>query len=227
MDDRPGLFAAVAGIALLVSFFLPWYEKSVIPVGSHQFVSQSLSAWGAFTWVEAALLLVDGSVLYLLYLRSTGRRVELPASDGTMIALAGGWMVILLLVRVFDRPSVSGAGASVGLQWGLLVAVFLDAGLNPVFILGLGPAPALGIAGSALATVIANFVALIGVIVFLYARDLPLRLRGPELLYLIPDRALLATMVRKGIPMGLQMIVISSSALATMGIAALRVEAAV
>lgn len=122
LDDGRKL-AAVAGIVLLVSFFLPWYEKSVIPVGSHQFVSQSLSAWGAFTWVEAALMLVDGSVLYLLYLRSTGRRVELPASDGTMIALAGGWMVILLLVRVFDRPSVSGAGASVGLQWGLLVAM--------------------------------------------------------------------------------------------------------
>ena len=44
----------------------------------------------------------------------------------------------------------------------MLVAVVLDSGLNPVFILGLGPAPKLGIAGSATATVIANYAALIG-----------------------------------------------------------------
>lgn len=122
LDDGAKL-AAIAGIVLLISFFLPWYEKSVIPTGAKEFATQSLSAFGAFTWVEAALLLVDAAVLLLLYLRSTGRRVELPASDGTMIAIAGGWMVILLIVRVFDRPSVTGTGASVGLQWGLLLAM--------------------------------------------------------------------------------------------------------
>ena len=42
--------------------------------------------------------------------------------------------------------------------WFMLVAVVLDSGLNPVFILGLGPAPRLGIAGSATATLIANYV---------------------------------------------------------------------
>jgi hypothetical protein len=122
LDDGHKL-AAVAGAVLLVSLFLPWYEKSLVPAGSKEFVSQSLSAFGAFTWVEAALLLVDASVLLLLWLRSTDRRVELPAGDGAMIALAGGWMVVLLLVRVFDRPSVTGNGASVGLQWGLLIAM--------------------------------------------------------------------------------------------------------
>ena len=124
LDDGRKL-AAVAGIALLVSFFLPWYEKSVIPVGSHQFVSQSLSAWGAFTWVEAALLLVDGSVLYLLYLRSTGRRVELPASDGTMIALAGGWMVILLLVLPALSPKADVVGRLVSPIVGGIARLFL------------------------------------------------------------------------------------------------------
>jgi Na+-driven multidrug efflux pump len=100
----------------------------------------------------------------------------------------------------------------------MLVAVVLDSGLNPVFILALGPAPRLGIAGSATATVIANYAALIGLVIFMYARDLPLRLRGRELRYLIPDRAILKTIVIKGIPMGLQMIVISGSALALIGL---------
>lgn len=128
LDDGRKL-SAVAGIVLLVSLFLPWYEKSLIPAGAKQFVSQSISAFGAFTWIEAALLLVDAAVLLLLYLRSSDRRVELPASDGTMIAIAGGWMVVLLIIRVFDRPSVEGAGASVGLQWGMLVAMAAAGGM--------------------------------------------------------------------------------------------------
>jgi Na+-driven multidrug efflux pump len=96
--------------------------------------------------------------------------------------------------------------------------VVLDSGLNPVFILGLGPFPALGIAGSATATVIANLVALIALVVALYVRDLPLRLRGRELRYLRPDGALMRTLVTKGLPMGLQMIVVSASGLALIGL---------
>lgn len=115
--------AAAACIVLLVSLFLPWYEKSVLPEGAKAFVTTSLSAFSAFTWIEAALLLVDAAVLTLLWMRRTGRRVELPAGDGTMIAIAGGWMVVLLIVRVFDKPTVTGTGATVGLQWGLLIAM--------------------------------------------------------------------------------------------------------
>jgi len=76
----------------------------------------------------------------------------------------------------------------------------------------------MGIAGSAFATVIANYVALAALLVYIYAKDLPLRLRGAEWRYLLPDRTLLKTIVTKGLPMGLQMIVISSSALLTMGL---------
>jgi putative MATE family efflux protein len=111
-----------------------------------------------------------------------------------------------------------GAGDAMTPLWAMLVAVVLDSTLNPVFILGLGPAPRLGIAGSATATVIANYSALIGLLVYMYARDLPLRLKGRELRYLIPDPAILKTIVVKGIPMGLQMIVISGSALALIGL---------
>jgi len=102
--------------------------------------------------------------------------------------------------------------------WFMIVAVLLDSGFNPVFILGLGPAPRLGIAGSATATVIANYTALIGLVAYIYIRDLPLRLKGRELRYLVCNRALLKTIIVKGVPMGLQMIVISGSALALIGL---------
>ena len=123
-----------------------------------------------------------------------------------------------ILVLVLLMMTLRGAGDAMTPLWFMILAVFLDAGLNPVFILGLGPAPRLGIAGSALATVIANYVATIALLATVYIRGLPLRLRGKELRYLRPDRTLLGVIVRKGFPMGLQMIVVSSSALATIGL---------
>ncbi|HEX8623388.1 MAG TPA: MATE family efflux transporter [Allosphingosinicella sp.] len=122
------------------------------------------------------------------------------------------------LIMISWMMALRGAGDSLTPLWFMILAVLLDSGLNPVFILGLGPAPRLGIAGAATATVIANLVSLAALLGYVYARDLPLRLRGAELRYLKPDRALLATIVRKGLPMGLQMIVISTSALALIGL---------
>ena len=123
-----------------------------------------------------------------------------------------------ILVAIVLTMGLRGTGDALTPLWFMIVAVILDSGLNPVFILGLGPAPRMGIAGAATATVIANYAAMFGLFIYIYAKDLPIRLRGRELRYLLPQRALLGTIVRKGLPMGLQMIVISGSALATMGL---------
>jgi len=143
-------------------------------------------------------------------------------ADSAPLALAYLRVIFIamppILIAVVIIMGLRGTGDSLSPLWFMIVAVVLDSGLNPVFILGFGPIPAMGIAGSAMATVIANYAALFGLVVYLYVRDLPIRLRGPELRYLIPDRALLKTMIVKGFPMGLQMIVISSSGLATLGL---------
>ena len=56
---------------------------------------------------------------------------------------------ILLLVVLM--MALRGAGDAMTPMWFMILAVVLDGGLNPVLILGLGPAPRLGIAGSATA----------------------------------------------------------------------------
>ena len=122
------------------------------------------------------------------------------------------------LLMVSWMMALRGSGDALTPLWFMMLAVVLDSGLNPVFILGLGPAPRLGMAGAATATVIANSVSIVALVAFVYWRDLPLRLRDRELGYLIPDRAILKTMIVKGFPMGLQMIVISASALALIGL---------
>ena len=98
----------------------------------------------------------------------------------------------------------------------MLLAVALDVALNPVFILGLGPAPRMGIAGAAASTLVAQAVTLVAMVWRLYARGSDLRLVGPELRYLKPDPKLLAAIIGKGVPMGLQMAVISLSSIAMM-----------
>ena len=96
------------------------------------------------------------------------------------------------------------------------LSVVLDAGLNPVFIFGLGPFPRLGIAGSATATLIAQTVVLIALLVTLYARNYFLRITREELHYLRPNPVILRALIFKGLPMGLQMLVISLSAIVMM-----------
>lgn len=91
-------------------------------------------------------------------------------------------------------------------------AVVLDIALNPLLIFGAGPVPAFGIAGSAGAALIANAVAFFALVLHIYARKHDLRLRRNELALLRIDRTILSALVRKGIPMGLQMIVMTTSA---------------
>ena len=125
--DRDQRFAAVAAIGLLVAMFLPWYEKNVVIAGSRSFVSDSISAFGAVSFVEAAIFLVAAGVLVLLLARADQRAFHLPGGDGTVIFAAGLWASALIFYRVFDRPDVSGEGGTVGIQWGFFVA-FVAAG---------------------------------------------------------------------------------------------------
>src|SRR3954469_3549738 len=161
--------------------------------------------------IAVAGYFLSGSILKLL--GTPGAAAPLALAYLQVIFLAMPALLLLTLLMMALR----GAGDSLTPLWFMIVAVLLDSGLNPVFILGLGPAPRLGIAGSATATLIANYAALIGLVAYMYIRDLPLRLRGRELKYFWCDLPILKTIVAKGLPMGIQMIVISMSALALVG----------
>ncbi|MDX6719031.1 MAG: hypothetical protein QOJ63_1285 [Solirubrobacteraceae bacterium] len=125
--DGDQRFAAIAAGALLLTMFLPWYEKSVVIPGSQTFAKDSISAFGAVSFVEAAIFLVSGGVLVLVLARADGGRFHLPGGDGMVILAAGLWASALIFYRVFDRPNVSGVGGTVGIQWGFFVA-FVAAG---------------------------------------------------------------------------------------------------
>jgi hypothetical protein len=113
--------SALAAIALALSLVLPWYQKSFFQAG--KVVQANVSAFGVFTFVEAAVLLVSLAVLFLVWARSQQRAFHLPGGDGVAITLAGGWAVLLLVWRLFDKPDIQGAGATMGIQWGIFGAL--------------------------------------------------------------------------------------------------------
>jgi hypothetical protein len=106
--------AALAALVLAVSLFLPWYQKTLV-VG-RDLAQGNVSALGAFTFVEAAILLDCVAVLFLVWARSRQKGFHLPGGDGTAIILAGGWAVLLILYRALDQPD------DMGIQWGMFVA---------------------------------------------------------------------------------------------------------
>lgn len=116
----------------------------------------------------------------------------------------------------FLMMTLRGAGDSKTPFYFMLLSVAMDIALNPLLIFGLGPLPAMGIAGSALATLIAQSTSLLWLIAYLYRRKHFLALHSKDLRYFWPDLAILRALVVKGLPMGMQMLVISSSALIMM-----------
>jgi hypothetical protein len=126
--------AAFAAIGLFVAMFLPWYQQQFFAVirGKPVPASDTLTAWGAFSFVEAAVLLVAGGVLTLLFHRAEGRAFHLPGGDGGVITAAGAWTCVLVVWRIFDKQGGQASGQNVvtnGIEWGIFVtlgvAVFL------------------------------------------------------------------------------------------------------
>ncbi|HEY3728871.1 MAG TPA: hypothetical protein VGL51_16960 [Solirubrobacteraceae bacterium] len=124
--------AAGAALGLFVTLFLPWYQDTVIAGGSTKaaglrLASASITGWGAFSFVEAAILLVAAGVLVLLFIRAEGGAFHVPGGDGGVVTAAGVWACFLILWRIFDKEGGhSNHGqylTSTGIEWGIFIAL--------------------------------------------------------------------------------------------------------
>ncbi len=150
--------------------------------------------------------------------------LRLLATPGDAMTLAQEYLRVIFLglpasmLLVVLMMALRGSGDSMTPLWFMALSVVLDSGLNPLLIAGIGPFPRMGIAGSATATLIANHVSAAALVGYIYWRDLPIRLKGGERRYLLPGRALAVEIIRKGLPMGAQMLVMSSAGLTMVGL---------
>lgn len=144
----------------------------------------------------------------ILDLLNTPADAKALAVSYTRIIFAGvpfmfGFNLIMAVLR--------GSGDAKTPFYFLLLSAALDVGLNPLLIQGYGPFPQMGIAGSATATLIAQSIGLVLLILYLYGKKYFLRLTRSDLHLLRMDWQLIRTLIQKGLPMGLNMVVVSLS----------------
>src|SRR5215213_1353695 len=174
---------------LLTSFVFGFGMASTILIGQAWGRKDVDQARRVFGTAGGGMVVVTIAVAVAGYFLS-GAILDLLGTPGEAAPLALAYLRVIflaipaLLLLTMLMMALRGAGDSLTPLWFMIVAVVLDSALNPVFILGLGPAPRMGIAGSATATLIANYAALLGLVAYMYLKDVPLRLRGRELKYL-------------------------------------------
>ena len=201
------LIGAAFGVALAATILIGQYVGASNLRETKRVVGTSATFFAAISVAMAAAGLLLCRPL-LLVMRTPPESLELAVAYMRVIFLA----LPFLYMYAFVMAVLRGAGDSKTPFLFMLLSVGIDIALNPVFIFGWGPIPRLGIAGSALATFVAQAVSLTALIRHLYRRKHMLCLHRDELAYLKVDWTVVGTLVRKGIPMSAQMLVMSLSA---------------
>jgi hypothetical protein len=119
--------AGAASGALFLTMFLPWYQETGSAVVNKRLekISDNLSAFQVFTFIEASVLLVAVGLLVMLFARGEQKAFHLPGGDGTVVFAAGVWVCLLVFIRQLDKPGGHGSpqfATTVGVQWGIFIA---------------------------------------------------------------------------------------------------------
>jgi hypothetical protein len=117
--------AAAGALACIVSLPLPWYRLGLAP-------SFSKSGFYGFGFATAALLLTAASSLMLIVRVGRGRRLPRPLREGTLLAIAGAWSVVLIVFLMIDRPQVDVVDLPIDLNLGYGIFIALAGAVTMV-----------------------------------------------------------------------------------------------
>lgn len=181
-------------------------------VGAHDLIGAKRAFGTSVTcvWLISSSLCTAGLIWAEFLLVSMSTPVD-------SVSLAVAYMRVYFLALPFTyvytlmMSALAGVGDSKTPLHFMLLAVALDIALNPLFIFGLGPIPRLGVAGSALATVVSQAFVAAMMIARLYQRQHLLCLSRTELPLLRIDAAIAGELFRKGVPIGAQITLLSAS----------------
>ena len=170
------LIGAAFGVALAATILIGQYVGANNLRETKRVVGTSATFFAAISVAMAAAGLLLCRPL-LLAMQTPPESLELAVAYMRVIFLA----LPFIYMYAFVMAVLRGAGDSKTPFLFMLLSVGIDIALNPVFIFGWGPIPRLGIAGSALATFVAQAVSLTALIRHLYRRKHMLCLHRDEL----------------------------------------------
>ena len=183
---------------------------------SNALISNSLGAKDDHT----ASLYVAQSLLYsvivsilvtIVGLSFSDDLLKFMGSDQETIRLATDYLDIIFfatfifLIQISLNGALNAQGDTKSYRNVLIVSFFLNIGLNPLFIFGWGPIPAFGIAGLAIATIIAQFLGLIYLAYKVYCCELKQYL-SPQCF--LPKFNLIKNLTNQSVPMMMNMFMI-------------------
>ncbi len=207
------LIGAVFGIGMAATILVAQAMGARNPQQARRVIGTSASFFGG----TAVLIAAAGPPLSREILGWMGTpAAALPLAETYLRTLF--LAIPLLYLFAFISAVLRGAGDTRTPFLFLLLVVVLDTALNPLLIFGWGPVPRMGIAGSALATLVANAVSFAALLGWLRWRRHPLWIGSADWRLFVPDGAILRALVVKGLPMGAQMVMISTAMLMLMGL---------
>lgn len=131
------MIAGIAGLVLLIDLWFKWYGVSVSGGGGLLkgfSVGVSANAWQVFSLIDIILFLVALIAISAAVLTALDRMPEMPFPVATLVTIAGGLALLLILFRIIDTPvdthGVNGVDVSrkFGVWLGLLSAAAITYG---------------------------------------------------------------------------------------------------
>ena len=183
---------------------------------SNALISNSLGAKEdrtASLYVAQSLLysVIVSILVTIIGLSFSNDLLRFMGSDSETIRLATDYLDIIFfatfifLIQISLNGALNAQGDTKSYRNVLIFSFFLNIGLNPLFIFGLGPIPAFGIAGLAIATVIAQFLGLIYLAYKVYCCELK-QFLNPQCF--LPKYDLIKNLTYQSVPMMMNMFMI-------------------
>ena len=183
---------------------------------SNALISNSLGAKDdrtASLYVAQSLLysVIVSILVTMIGLSFSDDLLRFMGSDQDTIKLATDYLDVIFfatfifLIQISLNGALNAQGDTKSYRNVLIVSFFLNIGLNPLFIFGLGPIPAFGIAGLAIATVIAQLLGLFYLAYKVYCCELKQYL---SLKCFLPKFDLIKNLTNQSVPMMMNMFMI-------------------
>jgi putative MATE family efflux protein len=215
--------AAVSGIFpiifLLVSFLIGLSSGSTILIGQ-AFGSGNVHAMKRVAGTTLSISVILGVIVAVIGIFLSNDLLRLIQTPHDILGASTMYSQLIfcscpmLFPYLAYTTFIRGTGDSQTPFYFLIVSAVLIAVLTPAFILGWAGLPRLGVASAAIAGYISNAIAFVGLLVLLERRKDPLSFDFEMMRDMRIDWKITKTVVRLGVPIGLQVIMVALAEIA-------------